>query len=305
MSFSGLTGKTCELLNVKTAQRSNYVKNNNSKEELQSIERIARIILNNSIYSSTREQEYINSLTDAEKCYYRQNVTINKDDALQLCIKTRYQNNYLWQHERKKRITASNAYSFYTYLTSSKRSIAEWETKMDKHLNSTFKGTADTKHGLLMEEAAIECYERCTDFQITKMGLLINPSVSWFGYSPDGVVEKKLIIEIKSPKVGKTTTAIEAIHCLAYLIVDSDGNIYLKEKHQYFCQVQLGMFVTGLLFCHFIIYCSYDDLCCIVEVPYNEKLIVKYLVALEKIYFEIFLKAIVSNDEGKENSSNN
>lgn len=300
----GLTASKCELLKVKLGYRSKAQEETNNELEMKVKRCFAEAILHKCIHSSTND-ELLNSITDIEKQYYFKKVCINLDNAIQVCMKTQFQNNSLWQSERHIRITASNAYSLYTYWNNK---TPDWESKVNKHLNSTFSGNADTKYGILMEDKAIQCYEYCTDFNVTKMGLLINPSIPWMGYSPDGIVKDKCIIEVKSSVIGKTVSALDAIDSIKCLEYDDEGNVVLKEKHKYFCQVQLGMFITGLLFCHFIVYSSFDDSVLIVEVPYNRELVVNnYIPVLEQIYFQHILKVLVCNvsNEEKENNSNN
>ena len=121
------------------------------------------------------------------------------------------------------------------------------QKKIENYVNDKFKGTADTRHGTLMEEPARQCYQRMTDFTVINMGLLINPSIPWIGFSPDGIVLNKHIIEIKNPKVGKVNTASEAVNHLKYVDRISDKFV-LKQRHKYYCQVQLGMFISRLEF---------------------------------------------------------
>ena len=205
----------------------------------------------------------------------------------------------MWKTERKKRITGCNAYSFYTYLNN-KNKVSNWDHKVDIHMNNEFKGTSDTHYGLLMEEPALECYKRCTDFNIIELGLLVNPCIPWFRYSPDSIVPDRLIVEIKSPRIERFVTAKEAINEISYIVInDNHGTVTLRRKHMYFCQVQLEMFMTNVKLCHFIV-----DSIFITEVEYDEKLVKNsYLPDLQHVYFRYILKALITNktEDDKEN----
>ena len=105
------------------------------------------------------------------------------------------------------------------------------------------------------------------------------------------------IIEIKSPKIGKTVTASAAIYKVNFLDCNQD-RVTLKKKHKFYCQVQLGMFVTGLQFCHFILHSSFDDICFIIEVSYDADIVINYfLLVLEYVHFQHIIKYLVSKSE--------
>lgn len=73
------------------------------------------------------------------------------------------------------------------------------------------------------------------------------------------------------------------------------------------------MFITGLQFCHLVIYCSKDDSCYIVEVEYDANTVINnYFPALENVYVNYMIKALLPNntlsmqeDGNKENCDNN
>lgn len=233
----------------------------------------------------TQSHKFIKSLPDRCQQFYNSQVDISSTEAINICKKTLNQNTDLWQHERQIRITASNAYELVTYMSNKN---PNWHNKIEKYLNTSFMGTSATRYGNLMEGSAIKRYQEQLDFTVTVMGLIINSFIPWLGYSPDGVVEKRHIIEIKSLQVGKDHSATKISSFLPFLQSEND-NVVLKKKHKYYCQVQLGMFITGIHACHFIVYCSFDDSCLVVDVQYDEKFIDDNLWKLEFIYFTYIL----------------
>lgn len=294
--FTILDLTNVELFKMKSKYRSNYTEidesNDINKKLLDTIKKVLSANVQNFSVNS--------ELLSEEKQFYDSEIAVNLEDSTNLCFRTRHQNNNLWIQERKKRITASNAYGFFTYTKNKK---PDWDKTISSYLNSSFKGNADTKHGLQSEDDAVRAYEKATGATVTKMGLLVNPAVSWLGFSPDGIVIDQNIVEIKSPKVGKSMTAATASMNLPFM-EDVNGNMLLKEKHKYYCQIQLGMYITGLSNCHFVIYSSMDSTIYVLNIPYNKSLVEKeYLPALSNVYFKHILRLLTLRE--KENSGCN
>ena len=85
-------------------------------------------------------------------------------------------------------------------------------------------------------------------------------------------------------------TASAAAEKASFLVKNQKGDLVLKEKHMYYCQVQLGMFFTDLKFCHLVIYSSFDDSCYIVEVEFDyHNVFNEYLPKLQFVYFSFLL----------------
>lgn len=257
--------QSSELFKLKAGYRSSYVEIDDTDEQNKALMNDINKIINQNIYD---KKETINVLTE-EIQYFESEVALTLKEAENLCFNTRFQNNNLWIQERKKRITASNAYTYFTYA---RNKNADWDKKILDHLISSFQGNADTKHGLECEKDAVKVYEELTKNKVTKMGLVVNPAVPWLGFTPDGIVMDKVIIEIKSPKIGKSKTADEAVKELPFMEC-KNGEMILKERHKYFCQVQLGMYVSGLSNCHFIVYSSWDKSIYAIDIPYNKNLV--------------------------------
>lgn len=96
----------------------------------------------------------------------------------------------------------------------------------------------------------------------------LNP---WLAYSPDGVIfsdgKPTALLEIKCPYSEKTANIQETVNAqLNKFLVKHGENIQLKEKHQYYAQVQLGMAVLNLKSTQFVIYSAYDKNVFIVRV---------------------------------------
>ena len=159
--------------------------------------------------------------------YYNNNVKLTLQEAVDICCNVESQRSEYWQKERRKRITASTAYNLYTYATNKK---PDWEKKIEKHINSSFKGSKATAYGVRMEPKARKCYERKTGNKVLEGSVMINPAIPIFGCSPDGYVhDKNKIIEIKCPTAGEKMSALEALKTVDY-IDSSSENVKLIEK---------------------------------------------------------------------------
>ncbi|CAN7976848.1 unnamed protein product, partial [Ixodes persulcatus] len=227
----------------------------------------------------------ISDLTPAELQFYKRHVEITEEDSLQICAETRSQDTTKWQRERKVRITGSKCRSYFTFTPKDNRS---WEDKVSSMLEDKFQGNEDTRYGKAAEPQALEKYMQLPNNIVTKLGLVVHPLVPWLGYSPDGIVFKSespaILIEVKSPRLGKTRKAIDLAQekKLQYLIKDGE-NFKLNPNHTYFSQVQLGMFLLNLNVTHFIVYSKVEPL--LVTVQRCDVHIDELVQKLQFVYF--------------------
>lgn len=225
--------------------------------------------------------------------FFNDQVRVTLDEAVKIATEPGGQGSTSWLKARSTRITASKARELVTYYHN--RS-PDWDSKISGYYSDKFHGTPETAHGNRAEPWARKCYEQRTGHKVIESGLMVNPHVPWLGCSHDGIVANLKTVEFKCPVSGKTKTASEVMEKLTY--IDSpEPNVYkLKELHNYFCQVQLGLFVANLKQCDFVIYSTFDDTCVILTIDYNEELVFNhYLPKLQYIYFTHCLKHFVKN----------
>ena len=161
---------------------------------------------------------------------------------------------------------------------------------------STFTGNAATRRGTRLEPHAAKSLIRKmralhgVDVNLAIPGLIVCKSDPIFAYSPDGVLVfgdgKKVLVEIKAPFNRKPYDII---------------------PRQYFCQVQLGMWVMGLSECLFVQYCGEgngvadDDKTLMSTITRNDNFIQNVMLpAANKFYYERFLplKVAILQDKG-------
>lgn len=80
-------------------------------------------------------------------------------------------------------------------------------------------------------------------------------------------------------------------------IKEENGQYYLKEKHAYYGQVQLGLSMLNFKKCFLILYASFDESLLIIEVRFSYEFSKKMLEKIKQNYFSKMLHVICS--EGK------
>lgn len=223
-------------------------------------------------------------------------------DCKHICEKT-YKNFRNWMEERKHRISGARIYSIYTY---SSNKNPDWATKCKEHFNPSQITSQYTEHGIKNEDAAREVFcEKNSSFEVYETGLLVSPVNSWLSISPDGVIfingKPYALLEIKCPYQGKEVTILEAIKSNSFktCLATKKGQphefilpLRLKEKHKYYAQIQLGMFMLNVKKTYFVMYASFDKSIETIEVNYDEKFVTKMLKTVKQTYFNIMLHAI-------------
>lgn len=224
------------------------------------------------------------------KTFYLKKILVNISQTIQICSSTILQNNDEWEKERGLRITASRAYSLYTYTYNKS---PDWDKKIKSFLD--FRGFATTSmmYGCVTEALARKCYEEKMTCTVQQLGLIVNPEVPWLGYSPDGYVAKSdSLIEIKCPILGKTKNLSEVLPTLKYYNINTNS---LNKNHSYYCQIQIGMAVFNCNNCDFIIYSKHENNCKIIKVNFDNEYFQTIVQRLEPIYFKNILPVLYKN----------
>lgn len=264
---------------------------------------IAPLTVESVLFSFNEEEVVFGKLPSEQLQYYNSNVRVTLEEAIDIACNPDKQRSDFWMKERSKRLTTSGSYPLYTY-SNNKHSLSDWEKKIRNYIDNPFLGNKATEYGVNSEPKAREWYKNATKSYVLETGLMINPSIPWLGYSPDGLVlAKKKIIEIKCPVSGKNAFARDIINSLKYIEINGE-NIELKKNHTYYMQIQLGMFVTNSKKCDFIIYSSFQGPnCFVMHISYDELLVKEtYLPRLQYVYFSFVLKFLTKKNTELNNS---
>lgn len=236
------------------------------------------------LYAVEFEKIRFDQLNQEEKDFYNKEIQIDLEGAVNI-------SSDIFQQKRKVRlehrisITASVVNQFITYVNNND---PNWDTKIYNRLNNKFQGSTAAAHGIKNEALAREEYVKRIGLKVVQSGLLVNPLLPWLGYSPDGIVINDRIIKIKCLEKGATLTIDAVIPTVDYLQT-IDGVEYLKKRN-YYCQVQLGMFITSLKKCDPTLFATYDKSMKIIQVSYNELCIKSVWPKLMFVYFRYLLK---------------
>ncbi|XP_031330135.1 uncharacterized protein LOC116163977 [Photinus pyralis] len=182
-------------------------------------------------------------------------------------------------------------------LTNKRKANLEGYT--NDHFGLVHMGNAATDYGNSCESLARQVYQ-CQYGQVHSTGLLINPSIPWLGFSPDGlkmhsgVIYK--LIEIKCPVLGKTSGVEGFISELPYLKYDNQQLFpyCLNTNHKYYGQVQLAMFLLNIELCDFVIFSSFDNSIFVIEVERDDVFLQALITKLHYVYFRYYLKMLSS-----------
>ncbi|KAJ8685879.1 hypothetical protein QAD02_021672 [Eretmocerus hayati] len=157
------------------------------------------------------ELKYQDDLGDSEKSFYKSDVEVSLDQAVQICLDTISQSDPRWKRERHSRMTASDAYLYISPWLKPAHAV-NWNEKVRKYLTTDFKGNPATHYGSRMEPRARECYAKMVKQDVVLSGLMIDPAIPWLGFSPDGFVPNlNRIIEIECPHKFKDSPVHELI----------------------------------------------------------------------------------------------
>lgn len=263
---------------------------NNSKNQA-----IVSETLLNQIIENTKKSEIIlgvNEMTvtmkDCCKKLYKKEIIC--ENILKTSVTTK-KINFQWKKERKYRITGSRCYSLYTYNKDN------WPDKSLKYFWPQEFSNKYTKHGNKFESIARDVYKNETLSHIEECGLIISESEPWAAYSPDEIVCENStfkLFEIKCPYELINTSDESLIKKCKFLCV-TNQELRLKEKHQYYGQIQFGITVLNLKSCDFVIYSNVSNSIRIFNVKFNVNFARDFFQTLKKRYFEKMLHEICLN----------
>jgi len=98
-------------------------------------------------------------------------------------------------------------------------------------------------------------FEKKYNIKIESAGLFIHTALNYLAASPDGLIGKDAIIEIKCPQSIKEYTPEEAVNNKKLkFMVYNDGKLILKKNNCYYFQVQGQLNITKRTLCYFVVW---------------------------------------------------
>ncbi|XP_050520347.1 uncharacterized protein LOC126893864 [Daktulosphaira vitifoliae] len=122
--------------------------------------------------------------------------------------------------------------------------------------DETKNGLYRSKYGINNEKEAIKEFRNEINVEIQSCGVFIDENLNYLSASPDGLVGKDGIVEVKCPFNARDMTPEEAIKSnnIRYVYFDKNGNLLLKRNSQQFYQIQGELHITKRQYCYFIIW---------------------------------------------------
>ncbi len=169
----------------------------------------------------------------------------------------------LWFSVRRYRITSS---LFGAVL--SRKADTPPDSLVLRIIQPKSLSTPAINYGIENEKHALEYikYQHSlgkTDLVVAPSGVIVNPSYSFLGASPDGAVydpsnvnEPYGFLEIKCPYSCRNVTPMDACSNREFYCTVSGGKMLLKETHSYYAQVQGQMGIGERPWCDFVVFTS-------------------------------------------------
>jgi hypothetical protein len=119
---------------------------------------------------------------------------------------------------------------------------------------------------IVHEATAIKEFQNEMKKKVIPTGLWLH-SCGFLGASSDGIVEKDAIIEVKCPfKFREKTISEELKTDHSYIVyLNSDDELQLNKKHEYYHQIQGNLPITGRKICYLFIWTPRENLMMVVE----------------------------------------
>lgn len=209
--------------------------------------------LPDSDYGRTSEQIDCISETELEnrKRQFLNDLEKSVEEIIKIEKETRSQaSNPQWIQERSIRITASNFGKICKL-----RKTTSCANTVKNLLYSNFFGNASTKYGKNSEIIALQQLEVFLGVKIEQCGIFIDWENYFLGASPDGIIAKDHLVEIKCPSSIKDCTVEEGITTgkIKYATLVNNKMI-LKKNHDYYFQVQGQLAITRKDKCFFCVW---------------------------------------------------
>lgn len=262
----------------------------------------------NSIFSFCNSNKIYKSnykLLPQIRIYYEKNIVLSEEEIIKLCINTIEQSScQIWLDGRFPRISGSKkAYSIQSRSRKSEMAL------VNEMLNPKKIETSATIYGIKNEEKARKEYEQNYLVKVKKIGLVVSLQQPWLCVSPDGLVLRNnqviKLLEIKCPATCSKLSIIDEINQKSNVkyIKIVNGKAELTRSHQYFCQIQLQLYICGLQECDLYIYSQMKSLC--ITIYRSEEYIQNMVQKCENFYFHFFLPALYEKQIKKNSDVNN
>lgn len=188
---------------------------------------------------------------NAKKTAFLKKIYLTVDEIVKIERNTiGQQGNDYWKKFRKHRLTASNFGKVCKLRpTTSRANIIKYI------LYDVFQGSSATRYGIENESLARNEFQKNIKEKIEPAGLFIHKNKPYLAASPDGLIGKDGILEIKCLPSIKEYTPEKAIDKNKIKFMMPNGEkITLKKNDNYYYQVQAQLNITERNYCYFVVW---------------------------------------------------
>ena len=216
-------------------------------------------------------------------------LSISQDQITDIESRTMGQHqNELWRDERAKRMTSS---VFGRICKATERTDRD---KLAKALINTREvKSAPLEHGRKHERIAIQHFMEDTGCAVSPSGLVVSHDLPFLACSPDGVIDREHIVEVKCPYVSRE----KMISSTTVPYLQQSGETFMLDKtHEYYYQIQGQLFCTGANECTLVV-CTASNMkvkdIVYISIHRNEKFILEMIEQLKTFFNSHFKPALL------------
>lgn len=225
-----------------------------------------------------------NTTKESQLAYFIDKVRINQDIIKRVSeITVGQRSNPAWHQARKGRLTASN---FGAVLKAKRATPSLIKRLLGEYDISKVRAVA---WGVDNESLAIQSFRQLTGIQPVETGLWLDEG-GILGASPDGLIGDDGVLEVKCPYTFRNEIIAEAAQNSSFCLGRSDGQLFLKQDHVYWHQVQGQMFLTNRIVCHFVVWTTKET--AVLKIQRDENWKANIDIMSDFYYYHIFPKII-------------
>ncbi|XP_031549225.1 uncharacterized protein LOC116286787 [Actinia tenebrosa] len=192
--------------------------------------------------------------------------------------------NPLWHLVRKGRLTASN---FGCVMNAKRATPSLIKRLLGEYDVSRVKAVL---WGVTNESEAVKSFKTLTGLPVEETGVWLDKT-GVLGASPDGLVGRKHVLEVKCPYTQRNCMIAEAVTNDSFCLkTNNDGKYELKTDHVYWHQVQGQMFLTQREFCYFVVWTTKET--AILNIKRDPSWLNNIDILVDFYFFHIFPKIL-------------
>lgn len=191
---------------------------------------------------------------------------------------------------RQGRLTASN----FGAVLLSRQSSTPCPSLMKRVLGGyDLGGVLAVSWGIVNEVEGVKAFKQGCQLEVLECGLFVSES-GILGASPNGLVERSGLLEVKCPHSQRNMTIAEAVQSPSFCLCLEGGSYVLKENHPYWHQVQGQLYITNCDLYYFVVWTTKEAI--IIPIP-KDPAWCGNLQVLESLYTQHMLPVLVSREE--------